>query len=128
HVPETLRPIQINCQQHAADDNQGKRDPITEPSEQLVFFESEQFDQRGDEIAASRDAAEEEVADDPPTPFGVGDEEVHALTSCTGGGAFLVRSRKANNIPSAVKNAVTMLHSDDGGTRRLGSCGAVGSP
>src|SRR5262249_3121530 len=48
-----------------------------------------------------------------------------SVSLCLGGS--ILRLRNANSTPRPVRSAVTMLHSDDHGTLRLGSRGFAGS-
>src|SRR5262249_30772040 len=142
HVPEPLRPLQIDDEKHRAQDDERKRDAIADMRQGTILFMAEQFDERAEEVTSRGDAAEEEVEDDPPAPIGGFDEGVHAVALPVVGGFAgpdpaalasaalfpLVRLRNANSTPSAVMIAVNTLQNDDRTTPRLGTLGFEGRP
>src|SRR5262249_53425315 len=113
-----------------------------------------ELDHRRHEVGAGGDASEKEVADDPPSPFGIGNEMIHEATSGVEGfggdvlgtvgsplaaKVFLaplpstrvsgcVRLRKANSTPSAVRMEAKIPQNAESGTLRLGIFGADGRP
>src|SRR5262249_2329991 len=132
-------------QEQAAQEDQRQGNGIADAGEIAVAVDADQVDQRGHEVGAGGDAAQEEVGDDPPAPFGVRDEVVHASPSSgaaagVGGGwtggegvalasaSPLRRSRKANSAPSAVVIAANTAQKLEGSTLRLGSFGLEGRP
>ena len=81
-MPESVRLFQIQGQENGANDNQRKGDPESDSGNLLVLSpSSHQVDERGHEISAGSDSAQKEVADDPPAPVGIGNENVHSRTS-----------------------------------------------
>src|SRR5262249_18002787 len=126
HVPEALGPLQVHGQQQSAEADERERQPIADAHQRLVLVVAGDGDEGGKEVGPGSDAAEVEIAYDPPAPRRVCDEQVHA-----GGGSLfgclVVRLRNENSTPRAINNAAKMLHSDEGGTLRLGRCGSAGS-
>src|SRR5262245_16731407 len=109
HVPEPLGPVEVHCQKETADDDQRKRDPVADARQIAAKGTSDQLDERGEEVRPCGNPAQIEIEDDPPAPFGVRDEEVHAGSLCSGG---RVRSRNAKTTPRPVRIAAKMLKND----------------
>jgi hypothetical protein len=74
HVPEAKRPRQIESQQKAADQHGRERDVVAEPRETAILRSAEEVEQRREEVAASREPANEEIEHDVPLPMRIGRE------------------------------------------------------
>jgi hypothetical protein len=69
HVPEPLRAPEINGQDEPAEAHDRERDEIAEADERAIPLRAEASHQRGQEVAASGEPAQEEVGDDEPSPL-----------------------------------------------------------
>src|SRR5215216_5563332 len=69
HVPEALRPRQIDDQQWAAYDDGDQGDQIADAGHAPVEAVAEEIEETGEEGGAAGDAAQEEVDDDVPAPI-----------------------------------------------------------
>ena len=67
-MPETLRPPEIDRQHQSTNTDEGERDEIAEVDQASIPAFAEEIQQRGEEVAASGEAAQEKVSDDQPAP------------------------------------------------------------
>ena len=69
HVPEALRPPEIDGQHEPTEADEGERDEIAEVDQTSIPALAEEIHQRREEVAACGETAQEKVRDDQPAPL-----------------------------------------------------------
>src|SRR5690606_13634290 len=129
-VPEAVGPRQVDDEQDAADDETRQHRVIAQPCERPILRTAEEVDQCRQEIAASREPAEAEIADDEPAPMrgdrkpGAGRDLAHVRVSSRSPAR---RSRKLKMPIRPTSSAPTTEKIDPEIRLRLGIFGSGGS-
>src|SRR5262245_36404927 len=107
HVPKAQRSPEIEDEQDRADDDARQRDVISQARQAAVFGAAKQIDQDADKIASTRQATEEKVPHDIPSPLRRGAKKSTGRKRIHGRCSSLVRAPRLRKLMIPIRPTMT---------------------